>query len=232
MRSKSARPARVLLALTKTTLRLEAEMGLHRFPRQPEGRPTTRASETTKIFYRASRIDECNVADIELHCLIDLRHGRLPSDLKHNEIMVCAIEANIPVAPVHPLRKGTGGPRIPTWIFTEAASSPHAFMGRIQPPKSLGAVTSTSPPQFDRSKSLHASKLSCGGPGQHRRSEASSLTPSLSASAKGSNNSQIRRLSFSSRWVRSHEDVMNCDRSATAYVALCLSEEAVSWNRD
>src|SRR5258708_32284366 len=48
------------------------------------------------------------------------------------------------------------------WIFTAAAASPLTLRGRIQPAKALGSVTSTSPPQFDRSKARHASKSNRG----------------------------------------------------------------------
>jgi len=82
-----------------TTLRLEAEMGLHRLPRQPKGQPL-RVSVTAEIFHGPRRIDERNIADSELHGPIDLGQGRPPGDLKQNEIMVRAKEANIFMRPL------------------------------------------------------------------------------------------------------------------------------------
>ena len=66
------------------------------------------ALEPGEICHRPRRIDERNIAFGELCRLIDLGHCSLPSDLEDYEIMIRAIAANIPVAPLYLLIRATG----------------------------------------------------------------------------------------------------------------------------
>jgi hypothetical protein len=77
--------------------------------------------------------------------------------LEEYEMMIRAIAAYILVA-LYPVIRATGSAD-PHLIFAEVASSLHTLKGRLQPAKALGAVTSTSRPQFERSNALHASKF-------------------------------------------------------------------------
>jgi len=87
-------------------LRLESQVRAHRFSRQPKRQPLW-APEPGEICHRPRRIDERNIAYSELCRLIDLGHYSLPSDLKHYEVMIRAIAAKIPVAPLYPVIRAT-----------------------------------------------------------------------------------------------------------------------------
>src|SRR6266850_770622 len=99
-----------------TTLRLESKVRPHRFSRQPKRQPLW-APEPREICHRPRRIDERNVAYSELCRLIDLGHFSLPSDLEDYEIMIRAIAANIPVAPLYPVIRATGVPGPPPDLY-------------------------------------------------------------------------------------------------------------------
>jgi len=93
-------------------------------------------------------IDESDIAHSESNGLVVMVHCRLAGELKDSEVMIRAIEANIPVRPLDPSRIGTN----------IQCGEPADVDGRTQPAKTFGSIPSgLYRPHSERSKSLHLS---------------------------------------------------------------------------
>jgi hypothetical protein len=82
-------------------------MGNQRLTRQAQRNRIPRLAATVgAVCHGPGRIDERNIAHDELHRLIIVDHGQLAVRGKEREVMVCTVEANIPISPLDPLSIG------------------------------------------------------------------------------------------------------------------------------
>ena len=91
-------------ALVKTALWLKSKMGNQCLAGQVKryGVPR-RVLAICRICHRKSCIDECNVARSQSDGLVVVCHRQLSINLKHREVVVRAIQANISIGPLDAL---------------------------------------------------------------------------------------------------------------------------------